>query len=110
MHARNVRLTAAGFTLALFALAGAAAWRVDSRKTAAASSQSPDPSPAPSELDGRALYEQHCASCHALDEFAKTYQGPGSGVAVLELLEFLVDHGGATTDEDRAIARFLAAP
>ncbi len=110
MHARKVRLTAAGFALALFALAAGVAWRAQARRTAAAPSASSPVSSAQREHDGRSLYELHCVRCHALDEFAETYQGPGSGLAIFELLEFLAEHGASDDDEDRAIARFMATP
>jgi mono/diheme cytochrome c family protein len=87
----------------LFALAGALAWRAQVREDVS-------PSGPPRELDGRALYEQHCERCHAVDEFADAYLGQGSGLRVLELLEFLEQHGDADPLEDRAIAQFLATP
>lgn len=108
MHARKVRWTAAAFALALFALAGAVAWSAKVRTGASPSASTSDAPESSRELDGRAMYVLHCERCHAVEELAETCQGPDAGVRVLELIDFLAEHGDAGSAEDRAIARYLA--
>jgi mono/diheme cytochrome c family protein len=101
MHTRNVRNTAVGFALALVAVALWSASQRGGREAA--------PPVVGGDFDGRALFERHCAKCHAADEFASELRGPESGAAVLQMLEFLTDHGAASELEDRAIVGFMSS-
>ncbi len=101
MHTRNVRFTAAGFVAALVAVA---LWSASQRGEREA-----PPRVETGELDGKALFERHCAKCHESDEFASALRGPESGAAVLETLQFLTEHGDASELEDRAVVEFLSS-
>jgi len=60
--------------------------------------------------DGAALFEQHCAACHAARELADPLrQAPDAAAASEALAAFLRRHGEASDAEDRAIVEFLAA-
>jgi mono/diheme cytochrome c family protein len=73
-----------------------------------------DPAPPrgdPSQLAagaGAALFEQHCASCHAPDDLREAL-GDGDTARRRELELFLKDHGESADDQDHVILEFLAA-
>jgi len=59
---------------------------------------------------GERLFQRHCASCHTIEELSVL---PASdrdrGLAVLEMLEFLGEHGASNAAEDRRILVYLLA-
>jgi mono/diheme cytochrome c family protein len=101
MRIRRVRLAAFLFALALAMAAAAAASR--------AGRPTPDSSSAPgaAALDGRALYARSCVRCHAPGELFDDLRVPEQGAAVLDMLDFLDDHGVGNAFEDRALVRYL---
>jgi len=111
MRIRRVREAALAFT-ALFVGAAAVAARFsvggvqarveDDRPTVSVSAVGDEDG-----LDGAALYAEHCALCHAVDELTPPLRGSTSAAEVLALLELLDGHGEGDAAEDRAVARFL---
>lgn len=59
-------------------------------------------------LQGEALFDRHCSTCHAADDLR-----PGlsrlTDARTREIELFLADHGDASTGEDRMILDYLAA-
>jgi mono/diheme cytochrome c family protein len=110
MRVRHVRLAAILFSLGL-ALAAAAAVAVALRAGPAPPSPgAPGAAPTPTtaaELDGRALYARYCERCHAADRFSEDLRAPDQGTVVLDMLDFLDDHGNADCLQDRALLRFM---
>lgn len=57
------------------------------------------------------VFARLCADCHEPQELAESLRdAPDQGGAVLDMLEFLAVHGGATDAEDRALLRWICAP
>jgi mono/diheme cytochrome c family protein len=111
MRVRRVRGAALAFT-ALFVVTAAVAARFSAggapERVAQDGSTASIPAMGDEEgLDGAALYAEHCALCHEVDELTPPLRGPDSSTAVLALLDFLDGHGEGGAAEDRAVARFL---
>lgn len=107
MRAATVRLTAVVFALALMALAAVAAWLAQHLDKAPREATDGARAQASSVRDGRALYARNCERCHTTQEFAEGLHGPQSGARVLEMLEFLEQHGDGDELDDRAVLAFL---
>lgn len=58
-------------------------------------------------IDGSALFDTHCSSCHASDAFQTEFREL-SDVRRRQLEQFLADHGDAAPEEDRAILAYLS--
>lgn len=58
-------------------------------------------------IGGSALFDAHCASCHAAEDLRTTFEGLPEARRI-ELERFLADHGEAGPDDDRAIIDYLS--
>ena len=58
-------------------------------------------------LDGAALFEAKCASCHAADDLRASVEDL-SDARRLELERFLADHGDTSAEDDRLILEYLS--
>ena len=94
-----MRRAAVLVAIAIVAAAGLFAWWVREDGTQVAG-----PPPA---ARGAELYEQYCARCHTGDDLAGALRAGGSPKRA-EWESFLLDHGRASADEDRAILDYLA--
>jgi mono/diheme cytochrome c family protein len=56
---------------------------------------------------GQALFERHCASCHAVQDLRATAGSERDSPRRAELEQFLADHGDASATEDDAILDYL---
>ncbi|HVS09723.1 MAG TPA: cytochrome c [Planctomycetota bacterium] len=66
------------------------------------------PQPPADTRDGRGAFERYCASCHDAGEMAATFEGvPDRGLAAVEMLGFLDQHGRSSAAEDREIVAYL---
>ena len=91
---RHVIVRRAAILLTALFLAAAAAFVWLTGRGAIAEAPAAQPPPAAA---GAALFERHCASCHAAGDLR----------AAPDLETFLKTHGESTDDEDRLIAEYL---
>lgn len=61
---------------------------------------------APTLATGAALFERHCASCHAPEDLRPALRDGGE-TARRELELFLENHGDSSGDEDRRLVEYL---
>jgi mono/diheme cytochrome c family protein len=58
--------------------------------------------------EGRDAFELHCASCHDAGELSATFDDVADrGLAAVEVLGYLDQHGGSSAAEDREIVGYL---
>ena len=84
--------------------AGLFAW-IASRDPDGRIPQDPQVSPA----SGMTLFDERCASCHGLDEMRAAAGSKDDPVRQTEILRFLEDHVGGSSNENRQILDFLTS-